>query len=210
MNRISRRPITIPLKTAKITNLVLLIIILSGDVELNPGPTNKSIFPCGLCEIPVTWNCQGVCCDACNIWHHKSCIELCTQDYELLNRPNVQWLCCKCESINVNTFTFRSYEIESSNIYDAITNLDLTLDSIKYAFSPLRTSPKSNISISSNTNLETQSSKNLKSRTDSNPYDVPPKKNLRIMTVNCRSIKEKKRGVPCSSPLPKTRYGMWF
>jgi PHP family Zn ribbon phosphoesterase len=51
-----------------------------------------------------------------SIWHHKSCIELCTQDYELLERSNVQWLCCKCESINVSTFTFRSYELELTNI----------------------------------------------------------------------------------------------
>jgi hypothetical protein len=48
-------------------------------------------------------------------------VELCTQDYELLERSNVQWLCCKCESINVSTFTFRSYELELSNIYEPIS-----------------------------------------------------------------------------------------
>jgi hypothetical protein len=50
---------------------------------------------------------------------------------EILERSNVQWLCCKCESINVSTFTFRSYmhELETSNIYEHLSNLNESLDS---------------------------------------------------------------------------------
>ncbi|KAH3857653.1 hypothetical protein DPMN_100264 [Dreissena polymorpha] len=33
--------------------LMTLLILLSGDIESNPGPGNKSIFPCGLCDDPV-------------------------------------------------------------------------------------------------------------------------------------------------------------
>jgi hypothetical protein len=48
----------------QIQNVLILTIILSGDIELNPGPHKKaSVYPCGLCELPVKWNCQGVCCD---------------------------------------------------------------------------------------------------------------------------------------------------
>ena len=131
MSSHGRRPIYIPQYNSKTTNICFLVIILAGDIELNPGPNNKSVFPCGLCDLPVTWNCQGVCCDACDIWHHKSCIELCSYDYKLLERSNVQWLCCKCESINISTFTFRSYEIETSNIYELLSDPNLTIDSIK-------------------------------------------------------------------------------
>ena len=28
----------------------------------------------------VTRNCEGVCCDDCSIWRHRSCIELCSTD----------------------------------------------------------------------------------------------------------------------------------
>ena len=31
------------------------MILLSGDIELNPGPTNKSMYPCAMCDLPVTW-----------------------------------------------------------------------------------------------------------------------------------------------------------
>ena len=32
--------------------LTFLIIILSGDIDVKPGPT--SIYSCGCCELPVT------------------------------------------------------------------------------------------------------------------------------------------------------------
>jgi hypothetical protein len=37
-------------------NVMYFIILMRGDIELNPGP--NSIYPCGYCEIPVTWEQQ--------------------------------------------------------------------------------------------------------------------------------------------------------
>jgi hypothetical protein len=64
-----RRPIPLPTKAHKNHSMVLLILLLAGDIEQNPGPRGKqqSIYPCGLCEHPVTWNSQGICCDDCSI-----------------------------------------------------------------------------------------------------------------------------------------------
>ena len=111
MSSTGRRHIYLPTAKLQYTNIILLIMIQSSDIELNPGPRQASIFPCGMCEIPVTWSNEGVCCDCCSVWHHTSCIELCTTDYELLQRSNVQWMCCKCDSLNVSSFTYHSYEI---------------------------------------------------------------------------------------------------
>jgi hypothetical protein len=142
MHNSGSRPLCLPSKAKKTSNILL--------IETNPGPNiNASTYPCGLCEKPVIWNCKGICCDDCSIWHHKSCIELCTYDYELLERSNVQWLSCKWESINVSTFTFRSYELETSNIYEHLSNLNESLDSIRSVFSPIKTS-------SPNTNQHTR------------------------------------------------------
>ncbi|CAG2233662.1 unnamed protein product [Mytilus edulis] len=186
-----RKPMTLPVKPNKNYSMAILILLLAGDIEQNPGPRTKqqSIYPCGLCEHPVTWNCEGVCCDDCNIWHHKTCIELCSADYDLLQRSNVQWLCCKCESINVSTFTFHSYELNTSNYYDPLTH-NSTFESItSNAFSPLKaSSPKGNNSMNNNTSKSNKS----KNRTNSsNVFNIPKKQNLRILTLNCRSIKDK-------------------
>lgn len=191
MSSTGKRPITLPVKNCKNITLLLLILLQAGDIETNPGPRCKqaTVFPCGLCEISVTWTCEGVCCDGCNIWHHKSCIELCTEDYELLQRSNVQWICCKCESINVTSFTYHTYELDSSNYYEPLTYPESLMDSFTSttAFSPIKTSsPKSHQNVSG------IPSRHSSTNETTGMYNISNKKNLRILTVNCRSIRDKK------------------
>ena len=168
---------------------LILAIIMSGDIQLNPCPkdSNKLIFPCGICEHPVTWNCAGVACDDCSIWFHKTCIDMCSKDFDILNRSNVNWLCCKCDSLNCNSFTFHSYELECSNYYHPIA--DMSIDSVSSAFSPLKTSSPGHQNRSANASKasKTKSSSSTSSRGKS-IYDLPAKQNLRILTLNCRSI----------------------
>ena len=192
MSSAGKRPITLPVKNCKNFTLLLLILLQAGDIEPNPGPRGKqaTAFPCGLCETPVTWTCEGVCCECCNIWHHNSCIELCTEDYELLQKSNVQWICCKCESINVTSFTYHTYELDSSNYYEPLTYPESIMDSFTSttAFNPIKTSsPKSH------QNLSGIPSRHSSTNETTGPamYNISNKKNLRILTVNCRSIRDK-------------------
>ena len=103
---------------------LLLFLLLAGDIAINPGPThlNKTVYPCALCENPVTWSTDGVCCDECSLWHHRSCIEMSIADYNLLHRSHVQWLCYKCNSINVDSFTYHSFELKSSNSFSVLSD----------------------------------------------------------------------------------------
>ena len=127
----------------------------------------------------------------CSVWHHKSCIELCTTDYELLQRSNVQWMCCKCDSLNVSSFTYHSYEIENVSYYEPLNTTESFLDSFTSQFSPLKTSSPKSAQNNSKSHRKEPNSTN-KSRTESTSIpNLPPKRNLRILTVNCRSIKDK-------------------
>ena len=94
-----------PATPYKKKTLLVSILLLCGDIESNPGPAQ--VYPCGLCDLPVTWAHQdGLCCDGCDIWHHRSCIELCSADYDLLvKHSHIPWLCCKCDRINISSFT---------------------------------------------------------------------------------------------------------
>jgi len=58
-------------------NVMYFIILMSGDIELNPGP--NSIYPCGYCKIPVTWEHQRIA-----IWYHSTCLEYSSNKVELL------------------------------------------------------------------------------------------------------------------------------
>ena len=173
-------------------NMIILTLLIAGDIQSNPGPINKniSVYPCGLCELPVSWNCQAVCCDGCDVWLHKSCIELCSTDFELLQRSNVQWMCCRCDSINVDTFTFHSYDLDP-NYYSPIQDQNITLESVSSVFSPLKASSPRDRKNSDRTRSVHDSVSKSHSQSSYSLPKVPTKKNLRILNVNCRSIKDK-------------------
>ena len=59
----------------RVNRILLYVLFLSGDIELNPGPTE---YPCGVCQHPVRINQQAVrvCCDECNLWHHTRCMNM--------------------------------------------------------------------------------------------------------------------------------------
>lgn len=136
--------------------LCILVLLLSGDVQVNPGPRTgiANAYPCAICEYPVTWATSGVACGECLMWYHKSCMEMCSAEYATLNRSNVQWICHRCDSMNCDSFTFRSYEVDCTNHFAPLADsdrstecsngppTDRSLDSVSSstAFSPLKAS----------------------------------------------------------------------
>ena len=179
----------LPVRNKANTLVILITILLAGDIELNPGPRQGSIFPCGMCERPVTWGNDGVCCDCCDIWHHKSRIELCTADYELLQRSTVKWLCCKCDSITVSSFTYHTYELGNDiSYYESLTSPASFTESFTSKFSPLKNSSPKPLKAK-----ETQESSmnRSNSRNQTSNHHISKKRNSRILTINCRSIKDK-------------------
>ena len=79
----------------------LFLILLSGQVELNPGlPMSgslnlSSIFPCGYCKDPLTWEQRGICCDSCDMWFHKDCVDMGSFTFLAYSTTNVSWICCR-------------------------------------------------------------------------------------------------------------------
>ena len=102
----------------------LFLILLSGQVEVNPGPPMSgslnlsSIFPCGYCEDPVTWEQRGICCDSCDMWLHKDCVDMGSITFLAYSTTNVSWICCRCNHPNFDRNLFHSFEIETTNNFD--------------------------------------------------------------------------------------------
>ena len=103
---------------------VLFLILLSGQVEVNPGDPMSgslnlsSIFPCGYCEDPVTWEQRGICCDSCDVWFHKDCVDMGSFTFLANSTTNVSWICCRCNHPNFDRNLFHSFEIETTNNFD--------------------------------------------------------------------------------------------
>ena len=99
-----------------------LLILLSGQVELNPGPSspgnqNSSIFPCGYCDLPVTWDQCGICCDTCDLWFHKNCVDMGSHTFRAFSTTNVSWICCNCDNPNYERNLFHSFQRETANSF---------------------------------------------------------------------------------------------
>ena len=75
----------------------LYLLLLCGDVQLNPGPTID--FPCSVCGINVLDNDKAVCCDSCDKWVHVSCDpSLSNSLYDEMIQMSLKnaWFCTAC------------------------------------------------------------------------------------------------------------------
>ena len=54
--------------------VVHLLLMLSGQVELNPGPYTPK-FPCQICSKAVKWGQRALACDNCDQWCHTEFIK---------------------------------------------------------------------------------------------------------------------------------------
>lgn len=170
----------------------MLAIILSGDIQVNPGPIintldRSSVYPCGSCEEPVNWeHKRALCCDNCSLWYHSRCLEESSNKIDLLGHSNVSWICVKCQTQNVDSFTYHHYELDTFNRFSVLSNIS-SIPSIDSSFSPTAfSSPKpncydfSNISESDTSGIQPKTAQAKK------------KQNLRILIINCQSIRNKR------------------
>ncbi|XP_053380040.1 uncharacterized protein LOC128548699 [Mercenaria mercenaria] len=139
-----------------------------------------------------------MCCNECSVWHNKSCEDIDTKEYEYLEHSSVVWHFCICDSVNIDSFTFNSYELKTSNIFFPLSENETTIDSLIFnePFTPLHSSsPNARTQRSSQSALfRTKSSRSSRGSTlPSDNVFLPKKINLRLLTVNCCSIREHKQ-----------------
>ena len=65
-----------------------LLISQSTNVEVNPGPV-VSQYPCGHCNLEVTWSQKGIYCEECGIWYHTDCQGIGDRTYDKLSESKL-------------------------------------------------------------------------------------------------------------------------
>ena len=66
--------------------ILLLLLLMSGNVHPNPGP----VFPCSVCAGNVTWRGKSVQCCACSKWVHLRCSQLSLSNFRALGSSHSQ------------------------------------------------------------------------------------------------------------------------
>ena len=108
----------------------LLILLIAGDIQQNPGPVQH---PCGWCERAVAENHRAVECDGCESWFHIKCSGMTLEVYKRLS-GSFEWTCPSCGLPGFTDSFFNSItDIADPNPF---SNLDTSVDT-EYADSNL-------------------------------------------------------------------------
>ena len=78
---------------SKGTNL-LILIILAGDIEMNPGPR----FQCRTCKKYCKAAEKAVKCEDCEKRFHASCVNLGPVELQKIESGNDSWYCSNCKA----------------------------------------------------------------------------------------------------------------
>jgi len=73
---------------------IAMLLLLSGDIALNPGPVK---YPCTVCNLAVRTNQRALLCDQCGFSMHCSFCGVNKQQYQLYqNEVKFNWICLRC------------------------------------------------------------------------------------------------------------------
>ncbi len=160
--------------------LTLVLLMNASDIELNPGPVDKTqqsdystAYLCGSCKQPVSWDDKGIMCEACFQWYHIHCQGRHDSSYSQLGSSDVAWTCLTCDGPNYSSILFDLHGVASENRYHSL--IDSSIMSIDSLNSQDLAEP----------------------RFTSSPEKPKPKpacnsRPLRILNINCQSLVNKK------------------
>ena len=90
---------------------ILSLLILSGDIETNPGPPTTK-YPCGVCSRPCRISQPAIQCDTCDTWIHKKCLEIDPVSWKSLANTSISWHCLNCALPNFSSSLFDDFDIQ--------------------------------------------------------------------------------------------------
>ena len=110
-----------PKSTCSSLKFITTILMLCGDININPGPRNVK-YPCQVCDKAVKWKTRALACDNCSKWYHVDCLRMNSNVYEALANTSLEWICYHCGFPNFSSSLFAETFAESSNSYSILSS----------------------------------------------------------------------------------------
>ena len=105
------------LKLLKISLATSFLVVLAGDVSLNPGPETD---PCALCTKGCWKSQRAVQCDECDCWFHAKCINMNHREYLDISDLAAYRSCMDCLFPRPFSASNVSYDPKTSTSNDSI------------------------------------------------------------------------------------------
>ena len=126
--------------------LILLVIMNSNDEQLNPGSPcgvagkGSTVYPCGNCEQPVTWDDRALMCETCEQLYNVGCQDIHTRTYNnLVENSNIVWDCSVCDNPNYSSVCF-DYVLSATNQFSVLSDTPLERPLPDRSIKPVHTS----------------------------------------------------------------------
>ena len=162
----------------------MLVILMSGDVQMNPGPQAK--YPCGICNKNVRVNQKAMECETCLAWFHNKCTGMNDVLYQVhMEHESYTWICYRCGMPNFTNSTLFGI-LSTSNSFDALSNLEEG-SSINIDLNDSNTHFGSPKHTSSPTKVRPES----KHKYNTTRGRKPMQRQLKLMNINFQSIRNK-------------------
>ena len=190
-------------------------LILSGDIEENPGPVKH---PCLACEKPVAKSHRAIMCEICEKWIHIKCSNITPAEYLQLSGSDEPWFCIYCSVFSFSDSFFsedflnapafeknigHSSESQSCDRFENINDSYIPQPGPEEDWDAPQTYPESDPeddhSVSSKSESDTSVYNSVHNSPDSDKYDVYDK--LRTL-----KNENKKKTVICHLNINSIRY----
>ncbi len=91
--RLSHLAVTAKHTTPKAGGWIMMLLLLCGDVEVNPG---QGSYPGAVCGQGVAEDDLAIEWDHCRLWCHAHCGGMSEAEYRALPDDSFDWVCPKC------------------------------------------------------------------------------------------------------------------
>ena len=98
----------------------IFLILLSGDVCLNPGPIKH---PCSSYLKPVVRTHKSILCDECGLWAHIKCERISDKQYRKLMSTPEDKLFFTCSPCLAQNLPFAGEEVPDNEIPDNVNEI---------------------------------------------------------------------------------------
>ena len=112
-------------KNSHLLYIGLLLLLMSSDCELNPGPRSPK-YPCQICDRACGWGQRAIACDNCNSWYHTDCLKMQTPVFKHYAQVNISWICCTCGLPSFSSSLFDTFIVSAPNPFEALDSVSST------------------------------------------------------------------------------------
>ena len=121
-------------------SVLLLILLVCGDIQINPGPECVQ-DPCSVCDSPVSNDDDGLLCEVCLNWTHRTCANMSPSEYYHWSTIDDGWICQRCER---DCFPFYNVSHLTSSLDSSSSSSTISIETgmaVVYSFTSTVPSP---------------------------------------------------------------------